>query len=339
MINHIVLTEYLSHNADICVEILEDLGFQNISMRSNEIRFPRIGGQNQTSMVLYKENMRYCCFSTNENGNIYSLCMKMKGWTFSQTLRYIGKKCGFDTKTLQNKVSYPFGGFFKKVKKETLQPEFSLKIYDESILEEYKDKFNLMFFRDGINFDTQAEFNVGYDSHSGRITIPEYTLNGDLCGIMGRLNDKNCNKEDRWIPIIPCHRKWTLYGYHKNYKEIQENDAVIIGESEKFVQQLHSMNCKIGLGLCGCDISSVQSKYIKGLMVKNIILALDEGIKEDEMVRQVEKLKTNNALMKNNVGYIFDRTNKFLLKGGKQSPSDIGKNGMKKLLKECVNWI
>ena len=93
--------------------------------------------------------------------------------------------------------------------KEIQEPEYSMQTYDTSILDEYAGKYNLMFFRDGINFQTQEHFNVGFDIETLRITVPEYTLDGKLCGIMGRLNDSNCAKEERWLPIIPCSRSLT----------------------------------------------------------------------------------------------------------------------------------
>jgi len=265
--------------------------------------------------------------------------MKNKNMNFPQALNYVAEFLGLSKKTLNTKIKYPFSGFYKGLMKEITEPEYSMQTYDESILEEYADKYNLMFFKDGINFDTQKEFNVGFDLETLRITVPEYTLDGKLCGIMGRLNDSNCDKHERWIPIIPCSRSLTLYGYHKNYAEIQRRGLVVVGESEKFVQQLHSMGCKVGLSLCGCDISDVQAKYIKSLMTNRIILALDEGLEEEKIRMQAEKLIVNNAMFQNKVGYIYDKENVIIPKGSKGSPSDYGKEAFLELCKSHVVWI
>ena len=223
--------------------------------------------------------------------------------------------------------------------KEIQEPEYSMQTYDTSILDEYAGKYNLMFFRDGINFQTQEHFNVGFDIETLRITVPEYTLDGKLCGIMGRLNDSKCAKEERWLPIIPCSRSLTLYGYHYNYETIQQKNIVVIGESEKFVQQLHSMGSGIGLATCGCDVSEIQAKHIKALMTNKIILAYDEGLEEEQIRLQAEKLALNNAVFKNSVGYVFDKDNEILPKGSKASPSDMGKAAFTELIKKHVIWL
>lgn len=340
-INHLKLTEHLIDNADACIEILEDLGYQNIShlQSQKELRFSREEGTNPTAMRLSLKTLKFVCFSTNEYGNIYTLVMKNKDMNFPKALNYVAEFLGLSRKSLSQKIKYPFSGFYKGLIKELNEPEYAMEIYDESILDEFQNIYNLMFFRDGIDFQTQKEFGVGFDLETLRITVPEYTLDGKLCGIMGRLNDSKCDKDERWLPIIPCSRSLTLYGYHKNYAEIQKKSLVVIGESEKFVQQLYSMGCYIGLALCGCDISAVQAKYIKGLMTNRIILALDEGLEEEKIKAQAEKLITCNAMFKNKVGYIFDRENVLIPKGSKGSPSDYGKEVFSELCKSHVVWL
>ena len=64
------------------------------------------------------------------------------------------------------------------------------------------------------------------------------------------------------------------------------------------------MGSGIGLATCGCDVSDVQAKHIKSLMTNKIILAYDEGLDEDQIRLQAEKLILNNAVFKNKVGYV-----------------------------------
>ena len=101
--------------------------------------------------------------------------------------------------SLVKKLGIHLADFIKVLMKEIQEPEYSMTTYDESILDEYANKFNLMFFKDGINFQTQKHFNVGFDLESLRITVPEYTLDGKLCGIMGRLNDSRCSKDETLV--------------------------------------------------------------------------------------------------------------------------------------------
>ena len=280
--------------------------------QKNELRFSREDGHNPTAMRLKLDTLKFDGFSINTHGNLYSLVMKTKHLSFPKALKYIA---------------------------ETLGLEYSMTTYDDSILNDYIGKYNLMFFKDGINFQTQQFFNVGFDIETLRITVPEYTLDGRLCGIMGRLNDSRCPKDERWLPIIPCSRSLTLYGYHHNYETIQQKNIVVVGESEKFVQQLHSMGSYVELATCGCDVSEIQAKHIKALMTSKIILAYDEGLEEDQIRTQAEKLILDNAMFRNKVGYVFDRDNSILPKGSKASPSDLGKDAFLELIKNHVTYI
>ena len=265
--------------------------------------------------------------------------MNKKSLNFPQALEYIANLLGLEKSNFNKAVKVPFGGFYKKLIREIQEPEMSMRTYDESILDEYLGKFNTMFFNDGISYKTQEKFNVGYDIWTNRITVPEYTFDGKLCGIMGRSIDSNCAKEERWLPIIPCSRSLTLYGYHTNYECIQRKNLCVIGESEKFPQQLDTMGSNVGLGSCGCHLSDTQTKYIKGLLVSKNILAYDEGLEEEYIREEAKKLKIDNAVFHNDVGYIWDSEHQVIPKGSKGSPSDYGKEGYLYLMKNCVKWI
>ena len=307
--------------------------------QKNELRFSREDGHNPTAMRLKLDTLKFDGFSINAHGNLYSLVMKTKHLSFPKALKYIAETLGLEKSQFRQKIRYPFGGFYKGLMREIREPEYSMTTYDDSILNDYIGKYNLMFFKDGINFQTQQFFNVGFDIETLRITVPEYTLDGRLCGIMGRLNDSRCPKDERWLPIIPCSRSLTLYGYHHNYETIQQKNIVVVGESEKFVQQLHSMGSYVGLATCGCDVSEIQAKHLKALMTSKIILAYDEGLEEDQIRTQAEKLILDNAMFRNKVGYVFDRDNLILPKGSKASPSDLGKGAFLELIKNHVTYI
>lgn len=341
IVNAISLSNYLSNNLDACITLLEAMDYTQITYRNqrNEIRFSREDGHNPTAMRLKLDTLKFDGFSINVHGNLYSLVMMTKELSFPNALKYIAETLGLEKKQFSKRIRYPFGGFYRGLMKEIQEPEYSMETYDESILENYINKYNLMFLKDGISFQTQKHFKVGFDLETLRITVPEYTLDGKLCGIMGRLNDSKCAKEDRWLPIIPCYRSYTLYGYHYNYEFIQQKNVVIIGESEKFVQQLHSMGKHTGLATCGCDVSEVQARHLKALMTSRIILAYDEGLEEEQVRIQAEKLILNNAVFKNRVGYIFDKENEILPKGSKASPSDFGIGALNELVRNHVVWL
>ena len=74
-------------------------------------------------------------------------------------------------------------------------------------------------------------------------------------------------------------------------------------------------------------------------MTKKIVLAYDEGLEEDNVRMQAEKLVLNNAVFKNRVGYIYDKNNLILPKGSKASPSDLGKDAFLELMKNHIVWL
>lgn len=339
--NALKLTEHISNSRDQILHVLESLEYKSISYNpsKNEFRFARDFGRNPSSVRLNIETLNFTCFSTNEMGNLYTLVMKQKELNFPQALEYVADLLGLEKNSFNKSVKYPFGGFYKNLIREIQEPETVMKTYETNILNEYVGKFNLMFFNDGISYQTQEKYEIGYDLLSNRITVPEFTFDGKLCGIMGRSIDSNCQKDERWLPIIPCSRSLTLYAYHRNYEAIQNKGLCIIGESEKFPQQLDSFDCKIGLASCGCNLSDTQVKYAKGLLVNKTILAYDEGLEEEYIREEAKKLKINNAIFNNYVGYIFDRENIIIPKNSKGSPSDFGKEKFSYLIKNCVVWI
>ena len=334
------VNEALSADEDVVREILEELGFTQLTFDAckRTFRFAREEGRNPTSMVLNLDTLSFHCFSTNSKGNLYTLIMQRKDMNFPNALKWAADYAGLDKEEYDIDIQLPFGGFFQGLVKEISEPEFSMKTYDESELDEYKGFYNTMFLKDGISFESQEKFDIGYDALSNRITIPIYSLDNKLMGIMGRYNGK-CEKEERWLPIIPCSRSLTIYGFNENYQSIQEKGMAIIGESEKFVMQADSFGCHIALATSGCHISDTQAKHIKSMFLPKIILAYDEGLSEEDVIAEAEKLKMDNQIYKNQVGYIYDREHKYLPEGSKASPSDLGKEIFTKLIKECVVWL
>lgn len=342
MISVEILNETLCGNFDAIIMVLESLELTGIrpNHSKREIRCSREEGRNPSSIRINVDTLYYRCFSTGDKGSIYTLVMDKLGKNFPQSLKWVAGVLKLDHSELrQRKITLPFNGFFKKLVKQSRTPEFYLEKYDESTLDRFANGYSLLFNKDGIGYDTQRFFYVGYDFYSNRVTIPQWDVNGNLVGIMGRLNDPLAPKEARWLPIIPCQRSLTLFGYHFNYADIQRKRICFIGESEKFVMQLRSMGLRNALAVCGCDISSMQARYIKSLMCERLIVCFDEGLDEEQLAGEAKKLKITTPLYRNRVGYIYDAEHDVLTSGSKDSPSDLGIEAMKKLVKENVVWL
>lgn len=336
--NLLKINEELRRDENLIYQLIESLGYDDIRDCGDNFRFKNLDGDSANAIAFYKTGY-FVNFTRGLRGDAFAFVMYAKQCNFVTALNYIVETLHLDKEALNKEIVLPFGGFYRKLIRDQNEPEANMKTYDESILGEYHGMYNEMFFKDGISFCTQAKYNVGYDVWSNRITIPEYTFDGQLCGIMGRLNDSKCEHEERWLPLIPCSRNLTLFGYHRNYKYIQKKSMAVIFESEKSTMQMNTFGSRIALSSCGCHLSNTQVRYLKALMINRIVLAYDEGLEEEYIRNEAMKLKMNNHLIQNKVGYIFDKDHDILPKGSKASPSDLGKEMFVELMKKKVVWL
>lgn len=323
-----------------CIElILEQTGFHNITYRNKEYRCSREEGRNPTSVKVNVDTLSSTCFSTNLKGDLITLIQSKIYTNFHNTIKKIADIIEFKDTTKQEEYSLPFGGFYKKIAKLRDEEHFDLETYSEDILKQYEKIPNLLFCDDGILPEIQMKYGIGYDSVSGRITVPWYSFDNQLIGVMGRLNKKEIEEDEtKWFPVIPFPKSKTIYGFSINYKSILEKKIVMIGESEKHSMELASMGLNVGISLGGSFLSETQANNIKSLFPDKIIVMLDEGLTEEHSIEIAKQLKMN-GYYKNNVGYIFDKNYMYLPKDSKMAPADLDKNSLKLLIKNCTKWI
>ena len=334
------LSNHISGSPEQIIKVLEAMDFTNISYNAatNKVRFAREAGRNPSSSVIDVPSLQFFCFSTNTKGNLFTLVMDKMGFSFPKALTFVANIVGFKD-SANFRISYPFGGFYKNLIKEPEQPSEDIKTYPMSTLDQYERCVNLQFLKDGIDLKTQEIFKLGIDRESNRISIPEFTISGELCGIMGRSLDPKCKHEERWLPLIPCSRAKTLYGYHLNYKRIIEKQTLILFESEKAVMQCWSFGSNVALSTCGCRIHDFQVSHIRSLMIPKIIIAFDEGLEEEFVREEAKKVLENNSIIHNKVGYIWDADGDIIPRGSKNNAADLGKARYAELLKTKVRWL
>lgn len=338
--NAALLSQHISGNEDMVFSILETLGYQNITYNPSkkQFRFARDYGTNPTSTILDCISLRFYCFSTGNKGNIFTLIMDRVKCSFPDSLKFCASVLDLDETAFSIKVKYPFHGFYRNLVPDN-DYNFDIPTIPEETLAPYLGKYNTLFFHDGIDYLTQELYQIGYDELSNRITIPERTFNGDLCGIMGRLNEVDCPHVDRWYPLVECSRNKTLFGLVQNYQRIIEARTVVLFESEKAPMQCNSFGSKVALGLCGCHVSLAQKSMLLSMRPLKIILALDEGL-EEEMVRyEASKLVQDNIISKTKVGYVWDENHEIISSGSKKNAADMGREAYKELLTKKVRWL
>lgn len=343
--NALEIKEYLLSNTDKLESLLNNIGLVDIHYRTkDEIRCAFDEGWNPTGVkILLNENLSYTDFSNSDNGDIYKLVrnkLKYKEDEFYKSFRYV---CDFlDVKGTFTKVEKPqiFGGVFSHFSKQkTHNLTYNIKTYPIETLNDYELRGNILFQNDGIDLKTQKKYNIGYDWCTHRITIPEFSFEGELIGVTGRYNGQDYDErgELKYYPIIEFPKSMTLFGYCQNYYDLCGNTIWLV-ESQKSVMRMDSLGKRNFLALGGRTLSPIQIKYIQNLNPKNIIVAIDEGLEESEFIKICEQLKPKTSFLTYKIGYIYDKNNEYLKKGSKDSPADLSLNELK-LLSKKVKWI
>lgn len=331
------LKQHLKNNTELLELILEQSGFHDISDNfsgGDEYRCAWESGGNPTKVRVDKHTLNSTVFGSNTNGDIFTLLQSKLNMNFPKTVDFVAKVINFEEVDVKD-YQLPFGGFYKKIQRFK-DNEVELTTYDESILDNFVQIPNVMFYQDGINEDTQTRFKIGYDTVTQRITIVWRDTSGKIVGIMGRKNVRDVEEGDnKYLPIIQFPKSKVIYGFSENYTSIQENKLAFIGESEKFTLALDSFGTPLGLSLGGSTMSESQANNIKSLFCNKLIIGLDEGLAIDISVEMAKKLKMKRYF-KNEVFYIHDKSNLYLPKGSKMSPTDLPKEDFKRLLKHCL---
>lgn len=339
MINEI--KEKLINNPIHIKNILEYYEFASISVNSHEIRCGIDKESNKTSIRIKLKNNQFLYvtdYGRGLNCDLINFIIKSRNVEFKEVINVIKNEIGINSFTYTKRKSI-FGGFYNKIKSRKTN-SIELKTYDENILNQYLHKYNLMFFRDGISFETQKKFKIGLDTLSQRITCPWWSFDGQLVGITGRyIGDYEVDNTLKWCPVIPHAKSQTLYGYTENYQYLQGCEELYIFESEKGVMQLDSMDIHTGIALGGNSIHYPQIIHIIGLQPQKIIFGYDESLEEEIILSQINKLKSMIKFYDIKLGYIVDYENKILPKDSKMSPTDLGKDSFLELKNNYTKWV
>ena len=333
----IEIKKYLHENIDKLIALLEDIGMHNIHPNSEYITCSRdCEGSGKSTRIKLNEYLNVDDYKRGLKGDIFLLVGDCLGLSFKKSFRYVNKFLGFEASFKISEKKTIFNGFFQKSNIK----EFQLPlIYPIETLNQYERITIELFLKEGISSDTQAIFDVGYDWNTHRISIPEFNFEGELVGVTGRWNGddyKNLNIS-KYYPIIEFSKQNVLYGYHINYYSLLNNN-IFLCESQKGVLKAHSQGVFNVLGLGGKIVSTQQIAALQSLSPKSIILALDEDVLEEDILKECDKLISKSSFLQYKVGYLYDKNNDFLLKNSKDSPFDLGIDNLKNMTKKCIKW-
>lgn len=330
------IKEKLITNTDALIQLLEEYGFEKISLRVSEIRCARDaqGGANNIQIHLTNNDGAYVNdYARGFSGDIISLIMKERGVDFKTVLGSIKKILGLsDTWQSQKKVSL-FGGWYDTISGGKCG-DITVPTYPETILDKYDMTPNRRWAREGITIAAQEFYNVGYDIESQRIIFPIRSAEtNEIIGIKSRRNYETDDEFDpKYLYLTPCQMSQTLFNYSESYGDLYGNE-VWVTESEKTSMLFYSYGLQNVVSIGSHTLSQKQAQLLLQLNPKKIIMALDEGLSFEETERNLKLVKDFTTL-RDIQYYYWDTTLDPKIKGTKCGPADNGKAYLEKIKAE-----
>ena len=305
------IKDKLSNNDLLIKEILEKIGCTKItkSRTKNHFKFGADENSTGTGSILDIDSLSYHSWSRDKHGDIITVTSEFKNCSTGEAIKWLAAELNLKFEyEIKATIHLPFGGFWKNLSKNKEEDE-TYQIYtDDRYLEYRNDYYPLLWIKDNIDIDTMDFFKIGYCSIENRITIPWHDCANNLVGITARLNKSNMTDDEKkfkYYSLIPFNKGKFLYGLSENYKSIQQNDSVIIVESEKSVMKAYAMGIKNVVAV-GCHtISDMQARLIKSLYVNKVVIAFDSDISLEEEIAQAQKCYISNPFFSNEI-YVLD---------------------------------
>lgn len=324
------IKNHLLHNKRDLILLLKKYGYDKFTVNEDEIRCSKPDSSNGSTCRIRLNNSLMCTdFSSSFNGDIFELIIFHTDTTYSD----IVSKC-YEMFNIEDIDDEDFDGLDLDL--DTKPKEILIPIYDKSELDNYEHVWNLRFVKDNIMPKTQQVFHIGYDYRSRRISIPWFTVEGELLGIMGRADYEDYH-DFKYFPLLKFKKHHSLYGIYEN-KEYIKNSTVYILESEKSVLQLHTMGIHNALALGGNSIDSYRLSLLEKLNVQEIVYCFDEGLEVDIQKKALKNTKKYFG-DKVRIGVMYDKHNKYLPAHSKCSPTDLGKEVWGGMVTNCVKWM
>lgn len=325
------IKEELLKNPDAIIELLEYFDFAHIRPSSREIRCARdeCGGSNISIRLENNENVYVNDFARGISKDIFSYIIAEKNVTFKEVIQKTKQILNLSDDWRPKQRKLLFGGIYDSIASQNR--EIQLRIYDDSVLDQYIKYSNLMFLNDGISLAAQKFWDIRYSIMDNRIIIPIRNEFSDLVGAKGRLNGVPEDDEPKYIYTIPVMSSQLLYGYSENYQYLYGNDIIVV-ESEKSVMQAWDFGVRNIVALGSNSLSEKQTKLLLQLQPKRIIIAMDEGLDFSQTQRNADTIKNFSTIFTPEIWY-WD-SDQDLDINPKSSPTDMGKEKFEEIMQD-----
>ena len=287
------LKEYVLEN-DLIPVILEGLGCHHIRHKDGFYQCANYDGDNTTAVCVYENTNLTTINYTRDirqgrnSSDLISLVEYYKNESFPYAVKWICDEIDVDyykdfDEDLPESLQITKMLLELRDGEECEEPEKPLKPISERIISYYKPYVNDMFKNDGVGYETQREFEIGYDEYSDRITIPIRDDLGNLVGIKGRYFYRNVpENEMKFIYLEKCARSQILYGLYKTIPFIKQKNRVFVVDAEKGVMQLWQAGYFESVATGGKKISKCQIDKLTRLCVP-VIFVFDKDVEQSEL--------------------------------------------------------
>lgn len=235
------------------------------------------------------------------------------------------------------------------LKRYDIENNFSLekkefKNYDVKWLDKFAYPHIYDWEKEGISYEVCLSNQIGYYPGGEQITIPHFSIDGDLIGIRGRaLIQADAERFGKYRPIKIGDEMFShplslnLYGLNRSKDNIRQARTAVIFEGEKSVllyESIYGIDNSIAVACCGSNLSNTQFELLRQLGVREIIIAFDKQFKElgdkefQEWTNKLSKI-ARKYQNKCRVSFAFDKEN---ILNYKDSPIDSGKSKFEYLL-------
>lgn len=326
----------LINQPDKLMQVLDYYGYCHIVNHGKYISFGRDEYSSKKSIAITLTNNDFLFvndYARNINKDIFSFISLQRKVEFVEVLKVVKNTLGITDYYDYFSNKGAFGGFYEKIRKKSSHT--AIRIYDNSILNNYRRCGNLRFLKDNISLSTQRKFNIRYDIESQGIVIPIYDQFGQLMGIKCRKNYDD--EEMKYFYLVPCRASETLYGYSQNYNYLMDN-TIYIFESEKSVMQCNTYGIYNCVALGSGTISNKQIQMILECHPKQVIFLHDNQYDIEAIMNNINKLKRYSRFSDFEIGY-WDWENSIFFNEGKISPSDIGKDNFEYIVENEIKFV
>lgn len=289
-----ILKEHILEN-NFIPTILEELGCHHIRQKDGYIQCANPDGNNITAVCVYENTnlttinyTRDIANGKNFSTDLISLVEFYKQLSFPHAVKWICDILDIDYYSNLDE-DLPQSLLLTKMLVEMqvsdidVEEEKPLKPIDENILSYFKPYVNDMFREDGVGYETQKEFEIGYDELTNRITIPIRDDLGNLVGVKARYFYRAVPEdENKFTYIERCAKSQILYGLYKTIGFIKNKQRVFVVEAEKGVQQLFDKGYCETVSTGGSKVTKCQIDKLTRLCVP-IIFVFDKDVEKKEL--------------------------------------------------------